>query len=160
MGRAYKVLALISFLLRPHVLPILTAVLPLQLIAMMMPKSSSSSSRKSISVDGVVTSSGVGQASIYHALVVIFLEFFAWGLLTSPMITVLNETFPDHTFLMNGLIVGVKGILSFLCAPLIGALSDIWGRKFFLLITVFFTCAPIPLMKVGLNTLIDEKSNY
>ena len=24
---------------------------------------------------------------MYHALVVIFLEFFAWGLLTTPMIT-------------------------------------------------------------------------
>ena len=90
-----------------------------------------------------------GEASIYHALVVIFLEFFAWGLLTSPMITVLNQTFPDHTFLMNGLILGIKGILSFLSAPLIGALSDIWGRKFFLLVTVFFTCAPIPLMKIN-----------
>ena len=65
------------------------------------------------------------------------------------MITVLNETFPDHTFLMNGLIMGIKGLLSFLSAPLIGALSDIWGRKFFLLITVFFTCAPIPLMKIN-----------
>jgi len=102
---------------------------------------------KSKKMEGVVTNSGLGEASIYHALVVIFLEFFAWGLLTSPMITVLNETFPDHTFLMNGLIMGIKGILSFLSAPLIGALSDIWGRKFFLLITVFFTCAPIPLMK-------------
>eukprot|EP00095_Tigriopus_kingsejongensis_P008958 snap_masked-scaffold334_size202906-processed-gene-0.7 protein:Tk08958 transcript:snap_masked-scaffold334_size202906-processed-gene-0.7-mRNA-1 annotation:"hippocampus abundant transcript 1 protein" len=99
--------------------------------------------------EGVVTSSGVGEASIYHALVVIFLEFFAWGLLTSPMITVLNKTFPDHTFLMNGLIVGIKGFLSFLSAPLIGALSDIWGRKFFLLVTVFFTCAPIPLMMIN-----------
>lgn len=96
-----------------------------------------------------MVSSGIGEASIYHALVVIFLEFFAWGLLTSPMITVLNETFPDHTFLMNGLIVGVKGLLSFLSAPLIGALSDVWGRKFFLLLTVFFTCAPIPLMMVN-----------
>ena len=76
--------------------------------------------------EGVVTSSGLGEPSIYHALVVIFLEFFAWGLLTSPMITVLNATFPDHTFLMNGLIVGIKGILSFLSAPLIGALSDLW----------------------------------
>ena len=38
------------------------------------------------------------------------IEFFAWGLLTSPMITVLNDTFPDHTFLMNGLIMGIKGI--------------------------------------------------
>lgn len=42
-----------------------------------------------------------------------------------------------------------SGLLSFLSAPLIGALSDIWGRKFFLLVTVFFTCAPIPLMKIN-----------
>jgi len=104
---------------------------------------------KAKKMEGMVTTSGMGEPSIYHALVVIFLEFFAWGLLTSPMITVLNETFPDHTFLMNGLIMGIKGLLSFLSAPLIGALSDIWGRKFFLLITVFFTCAPIPLMKIN-----------
>ncbi|XP_042907151.1 hippocampus abundant transcript 1 protein isoform X2 [Parasteatoda tepidariorum] len=105
-------------------------------------------SRKTIMKDGFI-SSGIGEPSIYHALVVIFLEFFAWGLLTSPMITVLNETFPSHTFLMNGLIVGIKGLLSFLSAPLIGALSDVWGRKLFLLLTVFFTCAPIPLMKIN-----------
>ncbi|XP_013398592.1 hippocampus abundant transcript 1 protein isoform X2 [Lingula anatina] len=92
-------------------------------------------------------SSGIGNPSVYHALVVIFLEFFAWGLLTTPMISVLDETFPKHTFLINGLIQGVKGILSFLSAPLVGALSDIWGRKPFLLLTVSFTCAPIPLMK-------------
>ncbi|KAG8235339.1 hypothetical protein J437_LFUL015847 [Ladona fulva] len=106
-------------------------------------------SRKTIMKDGVVTSSGIGEPSVYHALVVIFLEFFAWGLLTMPVIAVLNETFPDHTFLMNGLIMGIKGFLSFLSAPLIGALSDVWGRKFFLLITVFFTCAPIPLMTIN-----------
>ncbi len=108
-------------------------------------------SKKAVAAgDGVMlTSSGLGEPSIYHALVVIFLEFFAWGLLTSPMITVLNQTFPDHTFLMNGLIQGIKGLLSFLSAPLIGALSDIWGRKFFLLVTVFFTCAPIPLMRLN-----------
>ena len=47
-------------------------------------------------MEGVVTSTGLGQASLYHALVVIFLEFFAWGLLTSPMITVLNTTFPGR----------------------------------------------------------------
>ncbi|KAF3428171.1 hypothetical protein E2986_14008 [Frieseomelitta varia] len=106
-------------------------------------------SRKFIIKDGVITSSGIGEASVYHALVVIFLEFFAWGLLTMPVISVLNSTFPNHTFLMNGLIMGIKGILSFLSAPLIGALSDVWGRKFFLLITVAFTCAPIPLMSIN-----------
>ncbi|NXF74451.1 MF14B protein, partial [Sclerurus mexicanus] len=92
---------------------------------------------------------GVGRPSVYHAVVVIFLEFFAWGLLTTPMLTVLHETFPHHTFLMNGLIQGVKGFLSFLSAPLIGALSDAWGRKSFLLLTVFFTCVPIPLMQIS-----------
>ncbi|XP_051924958.1 hippocampus abundant transcript-like protein 1 [Hippocampus zosterae] len=90
-----------------------------------------------------------GRARVTHAVVVIFLEFFAWGLLTTPMLTVLHETFPQHTFLMNGLIQGVKGFLSFLSAPVIGALSDIWGRKFFLLLTVFFTCAPIPFMRIS-----------
>uniref|UniRef100_A0A6I8RQM6 Major facilitator superfamily domain containing 14B like n=1 Tax=Xenopus tropicalis TaxID=8364 RepID=A0A6I8RQM6_XENTR len=63
--------------------------------------------------------------------------------------TVLHETFPQHTFLMNGLIQGVKGFLSFMCAPLIGALSDVYGRKSFLLLTVFFTCFPIPLMRIS-----------
>ncbi|XP_051508653.1 hippocampus abundant transcript 1 protein-like isoform X1 [Myxocyprinus asiaticus] len=91
----------------------------------------------------------VGRAKVTHAVVVIFLEFFAWGLLTTPMLTVLHETFPQHTFLMNGLIQGVKGLLSFMSAPLIGALSDVCGRKSFLLLTVFFTCAPIPLMRIS-----------
>ncbi|XP_013135558.1 PREDICTED: hippocampus abundant transcript 1 protein [Papilio polytes] len=105
--------------------------------------------RKTVMKEGIMTMSGIGEPSVFHALVVIFLEFFAWGLLTMPIISVLNATFPDHTFLMNGLIMGIKGILSFLSAPLIGALSDVWGRKFFLLVTVFFTCAPIPLMTIN-----------
>ena len=49
---------------------------------------------------------------------------------------------------MNGVVMGVKGFLSFLSAPLIGALSDVWGRKIFLLITALFTCLPVPLIKV------------
>ena len=40
-------------------------------------------------------------------------------------------------------------MLSFLSAPLVGALSDVWGRKFFLVVTVFFTCAPIPLIHIN-----------
>uniref|UniRef100_A0A673WRW6 Hippocampus abundant transcript 1 protein n=1 Tax=Salmo trutta TaxID=8032 RepID=A0A673WRW6_SALTR len=102
-----------------------------------------------IIIYNLVNPQGMVEPSVLHAVVVIFLEFFSWGLLTTPMLTVLHETFPQHTFLMNGLIHGVKGLLSFLSAPLIGALSDVWGRKSFLLLTVFFTCAPIPLMKIS-----------
>ncbi|PIO34668.1 hypothetical protein AB205_0102170, partial [Aquarana catesbeiana] len=68
---------------------------------------------------------GVGEPSVYHAVVVIFLEFFAWGLLTTPMLTVLHQTFPQHTFLMNGLIHGVKVSATFaaslVTSPAIGA---------------------------------------
>ncbi|VDM94979.1 unnamed protein product [Thelazia callipaeda] len=92
---------------------------------------------------------GCGDASVYHAVIVIFLEYFAWGLLTVPVINVLAETFPTNKFLMNGLILGVKGFLSFLSAPLLGAVSDKWGRKSFLLLTVFFTCVPIPCLKIS-----------
>ncbi|KAL7828455.1 hypothetical protein SRHO_G00320890 [Serrasalmus rhombeus] len=101
------------------------------------------------SLKETATQRSIGRAKVTHAVVVIFLEFFSWGLLTTPMLTVLHETFPEHTFLMNGLIQGVKGLLSFMSAPLIGALSDVWGRKSFLLLTVFFTCAPIPLMRIS-----------
>lgn len=34
---------------------------------------------------------GIGEPSVYHAVVVIFLEFFAWGLLTTPMLTVSQD---------------------------------------------------------------------
>ncbi|VDM52148.1 unnamed protein product [Angiostrongylus costaricensis] len=91
----------------------------------------------------------VGGASISYALLIIFLEYFAWGLLTVPVINVLAETFPSNKFLMNGLILGIKGILSFLSAPLVGALSDVYGRKLFLILTVFCTCMPIPCLIIS-----------
>lgn len=111
--------------------------------------------RKSSSAEGKEYSNDAGflntraKPSVYHAVVVIFLEFFAWGLLTTPVIDVLAETFGKHTFLINGLVQGIKGLLSFLSAPLLGALSDVWGRRMFLLLTVVCTCAPIPLMSIS-----------
>jgi len=84
----------------------------------------------------------------WHAVVAVFLQFFSWGLITAPMIKILNSEFGHNALLLNGIIMGVKGFLSFLSAPLIGALSDIYGRKLFLLITAFFTCVPIPFIKI------------
>ena len=51
---------------------------------------------------------GWGRPSVLHAVVVIFLEFFAWGLLTVPVVNVMARAFPSYTFLMNGMIQGVK----------------------------------------------------
>lgn len=41
-----------------------------------------------LSVVVVLQQRSVGQAKVAHAVVVIFMEFFAWGLLTTPMLTV------------------------------------------------------------------------
>jgi len=84
----------------------------------------------------------------WHAVVAVFLQFFSWGLITAPMIKILNSEFGSRALLLNGIIMGVKGFLSFLSAPLIGALSDVYGRKLFLLVTAFFTCVPIPFIKI------------
>lgn len=51
---------------------------------------------------------GLGRPTVLHALIVIFAEFFAWGLLTTPTITALKQTFPDQTLMINGLIWGIK----------------------------------------------------
>lgn len=34
---------------------------------------------------------GFGSPSVYHAVIVIFLEFFAWGLLTAPTLVVSHD---------------------------------------------------------------------
>lgn len=81
--------------------------------------------------------------SVYHAMIIIFLEFFAWGLLTEIVLKSISEAFPKNTLLFNGIIQGVKGILSFICAPVVGNFSDVYGRKIFLIITLFFTCLPM-----------------
>lgn len=38
------------------------------------------------------------EASVYHAVVVIFLEYFAWGLLTVPVINVCFHSFVSFSF--------------------------------------------------------------
>ena len=57
--------------------------------------------------------------------------------------------------MMNGVIMAIKGFLSFLSAPLLGSLSDVWGRKLFLLITAFFTCLPIPFLLVRIRCIYN-----
>lgn len=44
-----------------------------------------------VSLSVSIQPQGIGEPSVYHAVVVIFLEFFAWGLLTTPMLTVSQD---------------------------------------------------------------------
>ncbi|XP_067169088.1 hippocampus abundant transcript 1 protein-like isoform X2 [Apteryx mantelli] len=101
---------------------------------------------------------GIGEPSVYHAVVVIFLEFFAWGLLTTPMLTVLHQTFPQHTFLMNGLIHGVKVSATFaaslVTSPAIGAyLSQAYGDTL-----VVVLASGVALLDIGFILLAVPES--
>ena len=108
-----------------------------------------------------------GQSFVNHITVVIFLEFFAWGLVTailpevsslrgnnqptcsSPLtlLQAIKQFFGvERMWLVLGLTQGLKGFLSFLSAPLLGAMSDKYGRKPFLLLTVACTCLPLPFL--------------
>ena len=60
---------------------------------------------------------GLGRPRVLHALIVIFAEFFAWGLLTTPTITALKKTFPGQTLMIHGLIWGIKAsIINVACS--------------------------------------------
>ena len=97
---------------------------------------------------------------VYHAAIIIFLEFFAWGLLAIPTLSVLTDTFHNETFLLNGIVQGLKGLLSFLFAPIIGAFSDVKGRKPFLLLTVAVTCMPMWFFDQKINQSNRKKFKF
>eukprot|EP00035_Acanthoeca_spectabilis_P025375 m.458165 g.458165 ORF g.458165 m.458165 type:complete len:495 (+) comp21435_c0_seq1:288-1772(+) len=88
--------------------------------------------------------------SVNHVTFVIFLEFFAWGLVATILPESISEFFgPEKMWVVVGVMQGLKGFLSFLTAPMIGALSDVWGRKTFLLVTVGATCLPLAFLLVS-----------
>eukprot|EP00041_Stephanoeca_diplocostata_P014207 m.255952 g.255952 ORF g.255952 m.255952 type:complete len:245 (-) comp19623_c0_seq29:1243-1977(-) len=85
--------------------------------------------------------------SVNHVTVVIFLEFFTWGLVATILPEAIENYFgEDRMWLVVGLMQGIKGFLAFLMAPMIGALSDIWGRKMLLVLTVASTCLPLAFL--------------
>nr|XP_036672233.1 hippocampus abundant transcript 1 protein-like [Drosophila suzukii] len=94
----------------------------------------------------LVKSSGIGKASVWHAVIVTFLHYFAWGLLTVPFIEKVTEYFGNHVLLVDGLVYGVRGILGFVTTPVMGAISDFRGRKVVMLLAVATTFSPIPFM--------------
>ncbi|OXB83642.1 UNVERIFIED_CONTAM: hypothetical protein H355_015290 [Colinus virginianus] len=105
---------------------------------------------------------GIGRPSVYHAVVVIFLEFFAWGLLTTPMLTVLRETFSHHTFLMNGLVQGVKVSATFaaslVTSPAIGAyLSARHGDNLVVLVATLVAVVDICFILIVVPESLPEK---
>ncbi|XP_052848764.1 LOW QUALITY PROTEIN: hippocampus abundant transcript 1 protein-like [Drosophila gunungcola] len=93
--------------------------------------------------------SGIGEPSVWHAVIVTFMHYFAWGLLTVPFIEKLSRSFGYRVLLVDGLVNGVRGTVAFVSAPIMGSISDSRGRKLVMLLAVASTNLPIPFMMLN-----------
>ncbi|WP_269532933.1 TCR/Tet family MFS transporter [Chitinimonas sp. BJYL2] len=79
------------------------------------------------------------QASLTFILVTVFLDVLGIGLII-PVLPILVGQFtssPDEQAHWFGILSAVYGVMQFLCMPLLGALSDRFGRRPVLLLSIF-----------------------
>jgi MFS family permease len=73
----------------------------------------------------------------------LLLEFLAIGLTRAVLPSILLQEYGHRVYIVLGSADCIRGLLAFFACPLFGKLSDLWGRKLCLLITVFGSCAPV-----------------
>ena len=76
-------------------------------------------------------------------LPVLLLEFLSLALTRAVLPSLLIKRYGSQTYIVMGVAECVRGILAFFACPLFGKLSDVWGRRPCLLITVLGTLAPV-----------------
>jgi len=76
-------------------------------------------------------------------LPVLLLEFLALALTRAVLPSLLLKRYGSRTYIIMGGAECIRGIFAFFACPLFGKLSDIWGRRPCLLITVMGTLAPV-----------------
>lgn len=76
-------------------------------------------------------------------LPVLLLEFLALALTRAVLPSLLLKRYGSRTYIVMGAAECVRGMLAFFACPLFGKLSDVWGRRPCLLITVMGTLAPV-----------------
>ncbi|KAL7436918.1 hypothetical protein ACHAXM_005506 [Skeletonema potamos] len=76
-------------------------------------------------------------------LPVLLFEFLALALTRSVIPSLLLKRYGSRTYIIMGAAECIRGILAFFACPLFGKLSDVWGRRPCLLITVMGTLAPV-----------------
>ena len=76
-------------------------------------------------------------------LPVLLLEFLSLALTRAVLPSLLLKRYGSKTYIVMGVAECIRGILAFFACPLFGKLSDIWGRRPCLLITVLGTLSPV-----------------
>eukprot|EP00804_Cyclotella_cryptica_P002731 CCRYP_009632-RA/>CCRYP_009632-RA protein AED:0.40 eAED:0.41 QI:0/0/0/1/0/0.5/2/0/535 len=75
-------------------------------------------------------------------LPVLLLEFLALALTRAVLPSLLLQRYGSDTYVVMGMAECLRGVLAFFACPIFGKLSDVWGRKVCLLITVAGTLGP------------------
>ncbi|KAL3794049.1 hypothetical protein HJC23_008937 [Cyclotella cryptica] len=76
-------------------------------------------------------------------LPVLLLEFLALALTRAVLPSLLLQRYGSDTYVVMGMAECLRGVLAFFACPIFGKLSDVWGRKVCLLITVAGTLGPV-----------------
>jgi DHA1 family tetracycline resistance protein-like MFS transporter len=76
-------------------------------------------------------------------LPVLFLEYLSISITRSILPGLIVDEFGSYSYIIIGIIETLKGLFAFVSCPLIGKISDEYGRKYFLLITMIGTTFPI-----------------
>ena len=76
-------------------------------------------------------------------LPVLLLEFLALALTRAVLPSLLLKRYESKTYIVMGIAECFRGVCAFFACPLFGRLSDIWGRRPCLFITVLGTLLPV-----------------
>ncbi len=76
-------------------------------------------------------------------LPVLLLEFLALALTRAVLPSLLLKRYGSRTYIIMGGAECIRGIFAFFACPLFGKLSDVWGRRPCLFLTVMGTLAPV-----------------
>ena len=78
-----------------------------------------------------------------YVLPVLLLEFLAVALTRAVLPSLLLDMYGHNVYIVLGVADCVRGLLAFAACPVFGKLSDVFGRRICLLVTVLGTCAPV-----------------
>ena len=92
---------------------------------------------------------GPSGANWYAVVPVLFFDFLVMAMPGGILPILINQHYGARSYVLTGYAQSLKGMLAFLAAPALGALSDAVGRKYLFTACVLGTAAPYAALGLG-----------